>query len=70
MNNKTGFTVSTKKIIYWEETIHYLIDMKENRPNEYKKMRNSARNHILQHYNWDNVINEIFEVNNNVEKNY
>lgn len=61
--NKTGFAIPLDKKT-WIDTLSYLINMKENDKKKFISMKISSRENVLKNYDWEIIMQEIFEENN------
>ena len=60
---ETGYVVSTAKSEDWEKIIKYVIEMKDQRVDDYIVMKQKSRTNIINNYNWEEVLQEMFEEN-------
>jgi len=64
-NGKTGFSLPTQNYDDWVNLISQLIEEKRYNPENYIKFREEARRRVLEYYNWDNIIEQMFQESNN-----
>ncbi|MCG8570281.1 MAG: glycosyltransferase [Spirochaetes bacterium] len=61
IKNQTGFVLSTDDVDPWIQSILYLLNLKENSPEDFSQYRYRSVENIYQNYNWEQVLAEIFE---------
>jgi glycosyltransferase involved in cell wall biosynthesis len=60
VNGKTGFVAHTNNAGDWALRIKRVLNMADCAPDQYQEMRSAARQHVLELYSWDAVLDDIF----------
>ncbi|HMA64184.1 MAG: glycosyltransferase [Fibrobacterota bacterium] len=63
LNGKTGFVAEANNGIDWKNKIEGIISMIRNYPKLYLEMRVEARKNVMMNFNWDRVLDDIFNAN-------
>jgi glycosyltransferase involved in cell wall biosynthesis len=61
VHGKTGFVARAGNALDWSEKIEHVLDMMTDTPQLYRKMREDARAHVTEHYDWEEMPDSIFE---------
>ena len=61
VHGKTGFVARAGDALDWEGRIEQVLDMITDAPQLYRKMREDARLHVLENYDWEEAPDSIFE---------
>ncbi|WP_022851544.1 glycosyltransferase [Limisalsivibrio acetivorans] len=59
-DGETGFVCTANNVEEWEERISSLIEMARTSPAEYEKYSIAARARVMEVFNWDKVLQDIF----------
>ena len=65
----TGFTTRANCVEDLTEKVAYAIDLLENSPEVFRKMRRDARAHIAQTYRWEEAVRAMFEIHHFYNEN-
>ena len=57
----TGFMARANCVEDFTEKVAHALDLLENAPEVFGKMRHNARQHVVEHYRWEEVLETIFE---------
>lgn len=60
VNEKTGFIAEADNLADWVEKLERMIALIKGYPHLYEDMRKNARQHAIQEYSWDAVLEDIF----------
>jgi len=59
-DHRTGFVVEAGSIHAWAEKIFFVCQMMRSSPWRYSRMKEEARQHVLQDFSWDQVMKDLF----------
>lgn len=60
VNGVTGYVIKARDKEAWVARIMQNISMMESYPGRFQRMRSHARERVVSHYAWDNVLHELF----------
>lgn len=63
LNGKTGFVAEANNGLDWKNKIEGIVSMIRNYPKLYLEMRVEARKNVMINFNWDRVLDDIFNAN-------
>ena len=57
----TGFTAHTNTVEDFAKKVCHAIDIHENAPEVFRKMKHDARKHVVECYRWEEALGTIFD---------
>ncbi len=65
LNGKTGYVLPAYNAEVWVEKIETVITLINSYSEHYLEMRHTARRHVISNYNWQVVLDNLFEITEN-----
>ena len=60
LNGRTGFVARARDLPDWSLKVEHVLSMMSDAPSLYRAMRNEARRHIADRYDWTDLEDSIF----------
>jgi glycosyltransferase involved in cell wall biosynthesis len=67
VDGTTGFALPAMDVAAWSARISAMITMMYGYPEQYLEMRHAAREHVLSVYDWQNVLNDLFDIKERID---
>jgi glycosyltransferase involved in cell wall biosynthesis len=61
VQGRTGFVARSGNVLDWTAKIEHVLDMMVEVPSQYHRLREDARAHAKENYDWEDILDSIFE---------